>query len=270
MWTNDRVQQMFARGNDGTKWDRFYEPGRSDFESTMFQRRRDLARAILVETAPASARVLDLGCGAGPFTASIADLPYGCIGSDLSMDMLSFARERLPAGAPLLQSDSQALPIGDRTIDVVVSLGMISYVPDRAAALGEIHRILHPDGSLIITYRNQLSKVVFDPARSAKRLLAKATRSADRGERSRDAAPGAFLRSGDVATLLHDAGFRIIDRYGIGYGPIRLRGRTLLPDGINQRVDRVIDAASRPFDRFGVEAADVVVLVCRKSPEATR
>lgn len=270
MWTNDRVQQMFARGNDGTKWDRFYEPGRSDFESSMFQRRRDLARAVLVETAPANARVLDLGCGAGPFTASIADLPYGCIGSDLSMDMLSFARERLPAGTPLLQSDSQALPIGDRTIDVVVSLGMISYVPDRAAALSEIHRILHPNGSLIITYRNQLSKVVFDPARSAKRLLTKATGAPNDGAQSSDPAPGAFLRSGEVATLLHDCGFRIVDRHGIGYGPIRLRGRTLLPDAVNQRIDRVVGAATRPFGRVGLGAADVVVLVCTKAPETTR
>jgi len=103
---------------------------------------------------PAGGIALDVGCGPGTVTASLARAagPGGlALGLDLSQAMLARA-VRAEAGPQIgfLRADAQRLPLRDETVDAVVSIAVLQLVPDPAAALAEMARVLRADGRLAI------------------------------------------------------------------------------------------------------------------------
>jgi ubiquinone/menaquinone biosynthesis C-methylase UbiE len=95
--------------------------------------------------------VVDAGCGTGWLAAGLrrAAPQAQVIGVDLSAGMLS--RARAAGGWPLLQADAQRLPLGDATVDLVVSRGVLHHLPDVPAALAEWRRVLRPSGAVVVT-----------------------------------------------------------------------------------------------------------------------
>jgi SAM-dependent methyltransferase len=72
-----------------------------------------------------------------------------------------------------LVADAQAIPFPDRHFGAVIANHMLYHVPDRAAALAEIHRVLRPGGRLYATtagrrHLHELGELVraFDSGRS--------------------------------------------------------------------------------------------------------
>ena len=99
--------------------------------------------------------VLDLGCGAGTDLLIAAEMtgPAGrVIGVDMTATMLDRARasaaEMGLGNVELHESLIEALPLGDASVDVVVSNGVIDLLPDKDAVLDEIDRVLRPGGRL--------------------------------------------------------------------------------------------------------------------------
>jgi ubiquinone/menaquinone biosynthesis C-methylase UbiE len=95
--------------------------------------------------------VVDAGCGTGWLAAGLrrAAPQARVIGVDLSSGMLS--RARAAGGWPLLQADAQRLPLGDATVDLVDSRGVLHHQPDVPVALAEWRRVLHPSGAVVVT-----------------------------------------------------------------------------------------------------------------------
>jgi arsenite methyltransferase len=101
--------------------------------------------------------VLDLGCGAGTDLLIAAQMtgPTGrAIGVDMTDAMLNRARasaaEMGLANVELHESLIESLPLADRSVDVVISNGVIDLVPDKDAVFDEIDRVLRPGGRLQI------------------------------------------------------------------------------------------------------------------------
>lgn len=98
-------------------------------------------------------RVLDVAAGAGGQSVRAAQRvgPSGTVlATDISPEILRYAeRAALEAGLTNLttrESDAEALDAEPASFDAAISrLGLI-YLPDRAAALGAIHRALKPGG----------------------------------------------------------------------------------------------------------------------------
>ncbi len=103
---------------------------------------------------PSGGVVLDVGSGPGSVTASLARAagPGGlALGVDISEPMLARA-VRAEAGPQVgfLRADAQRLPLRDHTIDAAVSIAVLQLIPDPAATLSEIARVLRPSGRLAL------------------------------------------------------------------------------------------------------------------------
>jgi arsenite methyltransferase len=103
------------------------------------------------------ATVLDLGCGAGTDLLIAAQMvgPEGrAIGTDMTPSMLERARQSASEmgleNVELHQGLIETLPVENRSVDVVISNGVIDLVPDKDVVFAEIDRVLRPGGRLQI------------------------------------------------------------------------------------------------------------------------
>lgn len=96
---------------------------------------------------PLAEPVLDVGCGDGHF-ASVAFPRPLATGMDPAAGVLREARQR-GAYRVLVQALGDALPYADGTFATVVSNSVLEHIPGVDAVLGEIARVLAPDGRFI-------------------------------------------------------------------------------------------------------------------------
>lgn len=99
--------------------------------------------------------VVDAGSGAGADSLIAARLvgPTGrVIGVDMTPEMIAKARRNAEeaglTNAEFRQGYLENLPVPDEWADVVISNGVLNLVPDKDAALREMHRVLKPGGRL--------------------------------------------------------------------------------------------------------------------------
>ena len=102
---------------------------------------------------PAGARILDAGCGTGLLTLALRRVltrPARITAVDLSLSSLLTARRA--AGDPVpkhrvcfAQSDVLALPFADNSFDLIVTSGVLEYVPLHEG-MREMSRVLAPGG----------------------------------------------------------------------------------------------------------------------------
>lgn len=99
---------------------------------------------------PPGRRWLDVGCGTGVLCAAIVDRcsPSSVAGVEPSEGFLKTAKENLAGRAVLHQGSATAIPLGDASVDVVVSGLVLNFVPDQPAALREIARVTRNGGTI--------------------------------------------------------------------------------------------------------------------------
>ena len=94
-------------------------------------------------------RILDIACGTGTSSASIARSGATVVGLDFSAGMLEQARKK-HNGIEFVLGDAEKLPfVSDEFDAVTVSFGLRN-VNDPKAALSEMYRVLKPGGRLVI------------------------------------------------------------------------------------------------------------------------
>jgi SAM-dependent methyltransferase len=99
-------------------------------------------------------RVLDIACGEGYGAAALSRAgASSTIGIDRSPEVCDHARRKYRLDAR--PGDAQAIPLPDRSIDVVVSFETIEHVDDPAAFLDECARVLVLEGILIVSTPNR-------------------------------------------------------------------------------------------------------------------
>jgi SAM-dependent methyltransferase len=106
--------------------------------------------------------VLDLGCGEGRHSfeafrrgASVVAVDWGASEVETTKRWLSAIAEageaRDGARFEVVRGDLRALPVPDASVDRVIASEVLEHIPDDAAAMAEIARVLKPGGRVAVT-----------------------------------------------------------------------------------------------------------------------
>lgn len=236
------VRRRFSDADAAGKWNALYESDTERLDESNFRLRRDIAVAYVRSIVSPESRVMDLGCGTGPVMSELRRHGVNVIGIDDSADMLEHARSRLRSQAldesDLFQGDCRKTPYPSECFDVVVCLGVISYIENYDPVLDEIHRLLKPGGTALISFRNVFNPTLSDPLALAKATL-RTMLSPLFGPRVGEGFEiGRFLDHRVVTSKMDARGFRYVDFFGIGFGPFRFAGRNIFSERQSIRISR--------------------------------
>jgi ubiquinone/menaquinone biosynthesis C-methylase UbiE len=104
-------------------------------------------------------RVLDIGCAAGEEIVDLRAQGFSVVGMDLTQRMLQFARSRFANDSQVnfCCADVERLPFASASMDHIVCLGVFEFIPDYAAAVSEMHRVLQPGGLAVFAIPSGIS-----------------------------------------------------------------------------------------------------------------
>jgi len=105
---------------------------------------------------PPGARVADLGCGSGTFTALLARAGYDCVGLDISAKLIAVGQRKYP-DIEFLEGDIEQLPFPDTSFDGVLLSGVVHHFPDPARCAAEVFRVLRPHGRFVAFDPNRMN-----------------------------------------------------------------------------------------------------------------
>jgi SAM-dependent methyltransferase len=145
---------------------------------TYRQRHRFIRDQLARVTPPGGfRRGLNLGTGEGDYDPLVAAHCARLDACDVNEADLAFARQlnrHLPHVTYALE-DAQRLTYPDAAFDLVVSTDVIEHVPDSAAMMRELGRVLAPGGVAVVTFPSRRFPATYDPlnrllGRGAKRF----------------------------------------------------------------------------------------------------
>jgi SAM-dependent methyltransferase len=231
-------------------WDRIYE--RTSLEARILCRRQQVALTWIEQLSvsyPAGLRVLEIGCGAGATAVELARRGHPVAALDRSPTMVERTRTHAVTSGvgelvtPILGDTHQLLfPTG--TFDLVLALGVLSWLEEPNVAIKEMARVTRPDGHVLITSLNSLDLArlldpgrtpLLAPARSAARLAADGL-----GRRSRDRVRPTQHPSWAARRQLRRSGLIPIRQATVAFGPFTFLGSPLLSGDQAIRVDQAL------------------------------
>ena len=217
---------------------------------------RDRARRML----PRSRydRVLEVGTGTGFFILNLWQT--GFVGeahaTDISPGMLEVCRanaEMLGCEIETRTADAEGLPYDDSSFDLVAGHAFLHHIPDPAAALAEMWRVLKPGGAVFIAgeptlWGDRLAGLVKRATRESFRLVASTPGLRIR----REPAPAAS----EEERAMHDLEFEVdlhtfapseVERWATdaGFGEVRIETEELIASLFGWAV-RTLEAEVRP------------------------
>lgn len=116
-------------------------PDDRDVDSLIFQHRRPILEAWLA-LLPAELCVLDVGGRIQPYRALIEPKIRSYFGLDLQFE-----------GLVDVVGTAEHIPVRNDCLDLVLCTDTLQYIPDPGAAINEMHRVLKPDGQLLLSTR---------------------------------------------------------------------------------------------------------------------
>ncbi|MGW5720085.1 class I SAM-dependent methyltransferase [Amycolatopsis sp. NPDC003865] len=135
------------------RWNRYWDRKSASYDAEMgVWDRRLFGDSRQWACGQAAGEVLEVAVGTG---LNLPWYPAGVplTGLDLSGGMLEIARSRareLGREVTFRQGSAHELPFADASFDTVVCTFGLCAIPDPAAAVAQMHRVLRPDGRLIL------------------------------------------------------------------------------------------------------------------------
>ena len=209
-------------------WDDFVRLWLASDAQRLWRRHSDAVNRSLLDRwlPPSSDRVLKTDL----WDEAVSDGLYGAlaaracrvVGIDISAAVVDAAIGRYPA-LHARCADVRRLPFADAAFDVVVSNSTLDHfgsIADIQTALAELHRVMLPGGTLVVTLDNPRNPII--ALRRALPRSAYDTVWKNYGELAARIAPSALGATCDVRTLdrlVTTAGFKVTERTSIMHCP---------------------------------------------------
>jgi len=167
-------------------------------------------------------RVLDVGCGGGILSESMAECGARVTGTDMGKAPLSVAR--LHAMETDLDIDYQQITVEDlatahaESFDIVTCMEMLEHVPDPFSVINACQQLARPGGSVYFSTINRNPKsylFAIIGAEYVMKMLPAGTHEYSK-----------FIRPSELDVWCRRAGLDIIGIQGISYNPITRMYRT--------------------------------------------
>lgn len=176
--------------------------------------------------------VLELATGTGSLTKQLlAHLPAGAhlTATDLQADMLAVAKQDITAGnVSWNEVDMTDIPYIDGQYDLVICQFGLMLVPEKLKALTEMHRVLKPDGRLVLSV---WAAITDNPVWSITGKVIESFLGAD--PILQDPGPFSLQNPGDALGLLQQAGFSDIKQTLVS-APGTIKSAALAAQGMLQ------------------------------------
>lgn len=186
----------------GTQYAAVWDRLSGTYDAQLWLERRAVEEALDLAGPSRETVLLDAGTGTGAVLRALAtrpDRPRVALGVDASAAMLAKV-PRLPEGWRLIRADLGTLPLEEGSFDAALAAYVLHVLTpaSRAAALGELRRVLRPGGRLVTVTPILPRRALSRPFWLALARLARA-------------APRRFcgLSPLDPRRELHDAGFAL-------------------------------------------------------------
>lgn len=109
-----------------------------------------IAERVLCHLQPKNDKLyLDIGCGTGNYTITLANKGFNFVGVDPSEKMLTEAKSRNP-DLNWLKGTAELLPADDKAFDGIIGTLTIHHWTDLKKAFTEINRVLSDNGRLVL------------------------------------------------------------------------------------------------------------------------
>ena len=175
------------------------------------------ARYVQERCTLAGARVLDVGCGGGLLAESLARAQARVTAIDLAPTMVETARlHALDSGLEIdYRVDSAEMLLGSHAgkFDVLTCMEMLEHVPDPAATMTVLARLVRPGGDVFVSTINRNLKsfaLAIIGAEYLAGLVPRGTHEYDR-----------LLKPSEIARFARVAGLDVVDIAGLHYDPVR-------------------------------------------------
>jgi len=117
---------------------------------------------VMLQHLPKDGFIVDAGCGVARWPIYLRQRGYRVFGLEWSHEACLIAKHADP-GLEVLRSDVRRTPLADRSVDAVLSLGVVEHdETGPLEALREARRILKPGGVLVLAvpYNNAVRRVL--------------------------------------------------------------------------------------------------------------
>ena len=184
---------------------------------------------IAAQVPLAGRRVLDIGCGGGVLTESLAHAGALASGLDASAALIDAARRHAALGGlPISYEATTAeafASAGHGPFDAITCMELLEHVPDPAPLLAACHALLVPGGDLLLSTLNRTARAFGTAIVLAEHVLRLLPRGTHEYRK--------FIRPSELARWLRDAGFDVVRLDGMAYDPLARTARLTRDVGVN-------------------------------------
>jgi SAM-dependent methyltransferase len=154
----------------------------------------------------------------------------------------------VPRGPRARVGDAYALPYADAAFALSIAVGVLPWLRQPERALSELARVLRPGGHAVVSSDNRARLKGFVDPRGSFMLTSyrRARRAAPGDVRSPAGTPHVERWPSELNRLLREAGFELLARRTLGFGPFTWMSRPIMSERAGVRVhgllQRVADA----------------------------
>jgi ubiquinone/menaquinone biosynthesis C-methylase UbiE len=228
-----QVDERFNAGS--TFWRDVYQ--RTDLFGIVIRQRQVIALNYVEELSlPKTARVLEIGCGAGFMAIALAQNGFIVKAVDHASAMIELTQRHakqkgLDNRVHVSIEDAHELTFEDCSFDLIVALGVIGWLHDLRTGLVEIARVLKPGGYFVLSMRNPHRWWV-DPPLLLQGIMKNVLERAGLQSPSY-VARAHYYSIKELVQNLYEADLILKKNTSIGFGPFALFDHSIFSDNTN-------------------------------------